>query len=331
MHQRTILKVLLTVWLAAACVSKSDQATDLAVGPGNAVIWGNLEIDFHSPTAEKPLTIFLSMRNQETREIFRYQRFPRNPQTLAVLSVPEGNYLLEKIYVQDSKLGTISFYSENDNPNDVWKFVARRGYLSYMGHIRLRIQIDEERRLTRASILRDFKFDDDYKLLRRYYKASLYRGSENINAFDGKPIAYLGRSGYVSNPQPESRISFRRVDHGSIFVDAIINEQLRVKMVLDTGCTKTLLREELAKALGWTGDVHETISLTFADGSLKQLPTMKLQSLELGNAKVANLRPAICQNCSKNYTANLLCNDFLNHFNVQIDNENSIVILRYNE
>jgi clan AA aspartic protease (TIGR02281 family) len=277
------------------------------------------------------LAIFLNLRNQETNEVFRYERHPKNPQTLTVFSLPAGIYLLEKVYLYNHHFGNINFYHDKGKPGDIWKFIVKPDTLSYMGRISLKIEIDDQRKTAKANMLRDFKFDDDYQLLRRYYNAEIYRNAENINGFDGQPISYLGRSGSAMQSAPENRTTFRRVAQGSIYVNVVINNQQEVEMLLDTGCTKTLLREELARELGWNGKSADSVKIAIADGTVKELPTMKLTSLALGSAKVVNLHPVICTDCAKLYTANLLCNDFLNHFSVEIDNQNSLVILRYNE
>lgn len=94
----------------------------------------------------------------------------------------------------------------------------------------------------------------------------------------------------------------------------VMNDQVTVEMVLDTGCTTTLLTAEQARILGLgaTGRQYTRV----ADGRVVEMGTGRLRSIAVGGATVKNLEVLIGDD--RGAEEGLLGQNFFCHFEMRI-------------
>lgn len=126
-------------------------------------------------------------------------------------------------------------------------------------------------------------------------------------------------------------IGFSR-EAGSMLVDAVLNEQSRVSLVVDTGATLILLKKEIARKLGIDLSKEKAdIELQVADGRKIKAKYVILKSVKIGNAKANNVEAAILVNnvSGVSFKDGLLGMSFLKRFNFKFDySKNRLVLER---
>lgn len=124
----------------------------------------------------------------------------------------------------------------------------------------------------------------------------------------------------LSKDTPQRVVVHFQGKGNAIFVNAILNWKLPVIFHLDTGATHTMIIRQDALALGIDPDSMPTMKGYIADGSIVEFPRMNLSSISVGDAEVNNVEVAIG-------STRLLGMNFLNDFQMNIDNENGQLIL----
>lgn len=120
--------------------------------------------------------------------------------------------------------------------------------------------------------------------------------------------------------------------NGVKLIDVMVNGQFTVKMILDSGCSGTLISIAEAKYLYEKGciteeDILGTAQLQIADGSIVENMVINLRELVIGNQ-------ISCSNVTATVSANaqaplLLGNEVLNRaLTYSVDNVNKVIIFK---
>jgi clan AA aspartic protease (TIGR02281 family) len=117
---------------------------------------------------------------------------------------------------------------------------------------------------------------------------------------------------------------------GHITVNARLNDDVPVSLLLDTGATLVVLSREIGRRLGY--DVETAgmpIKLKMADGSLMQAKYVILQSVRVRDAEVKNVAAAIMVDDNEDtmWQDGILGMSFLKEFNFRVDQEDNKLIL----
>ncbi|MEA3306023.1 MAG: TIGR02281 family clan AA aspartic protease [Candidatus Omnitrophota bacterium] len=105
-----------------------------------------------------------------------------------------------------------------------------------------------------------------------------------------------------------------------VVVDALINDSLPARLIVDTGASIVLISAGTAYRAGIRyGDISAEIDIIMADGSSAKAKPVTLKSLKVGNAEVKNVRAAILENNIAGGTDGLLGMSFLSHFIMSVD------------
>lgn len=99
---------------------------------------------------------------------------------------------------------------------------------------------------------------------------------------------------------------------GSIFVHAVLDRRYPVIFQLDTGATSTMITESDARMLNIPIVPEKSVRGLIADGSIVEMPVVRLASIGVGEAQVENLDVTIGK-------LRLLGMDFLGNFELNID------------
>jgi clan AA aspartic protease (TIGR02281 family) len=105
----------------------------------------------------------------------------------------------------------------------------------------------------------------------------------------------------------------------SIVVDALLNRQLSVPLVLDTGATYTVLTKQTAQDLGITGLERLPKQHFLTAGGKILSPVTTLKSIRVGTAEAQNVEVAI--DVDGHLPMGLLGMTFMRHFKVTMDQE----------
>ncbi len=133
------------------------------------------------------------------------------------------------------------------------------------------------------------------------------------------PAARTGRRGTL-------RIPFER--QGALMrVDARINDRLDVPFFVDTGASGISLPQAAANALGLrVGPDTQRVLIRTANGVIRE-PIVRLDSVQLGGARVEGLRATI----SSSMGIGLLGASFFNNFVYGVDAAEGVITLRENQ
>ena len=107
---------------------------------------------------------------------------------------------------------------------------------------------------------------------------------------------------------------------GAIFVHAVLNRGYPVIFQLDTGATSSMITESDARMLNISIDPSNSVRGLIADGSIIEMPVVRLASIGLGEALVENLDVTIGK-------LRLLGMDFLGNFELNIDAQRGQMVL----
>lgn len=123
--------------------------------------------------------------------------------------------------------------------------------------------------------------------------------------------------------------------NGVKLIDVMVNQKITVKMVLDSGCSTTLISMAEANYLYEKGDItqDDILGITqsqIADGSLMENMVINLRELTIGGK-------IVCTNVTAVVSANtqaplLLGNEILNRVpSYSVDNQNKVLIFNLGE
>lgn len=130
-------------------------------------------------------------------------------------------------------------------------------------------------------------------------------GLENADA------AHSGARG-ASPVQPGRIVIHFEASGGAIRVQGRINRIHPVEFVVDTGATQSMITEDDARMLGTAPESGPRVRGLIADGSVVDLPTVRLASVEIGEARVENIEAVVGR-------MRLLGLDFLGNFEMNVD------------
>jgi predicted aspartyl protease len=175
--------------------------------------------------------------------------------------------------------------------------------------------------------------------------AQLYRWTDEKGethfgqGIESVPERYRGRAsavGSVDSPPAPSGPAAATVTDGvtrirfapgrSIMVTATINGRAPVRLILDTGATRTMISPAALIGLGVSYGDAPRIQFRGVAGSGSAY-LVSLESVEVGGARVAPLRVLSHDSQLGGVAQGLLGQDFLNHFRVIIDNSRGVVEL----
>ena len=146
------------------------------------------------------------------------------------------------------------------------------------------------------------------------------RGEALDQASTGEPSrlqtfeAPAGSSGRRRPPRGELRIPYEPQGN-AIVVYARLNDRVSAPFYVDTGAADVVVPAEVAERAGIVVDA-DTPRETYAtaNGLIRQ-PVVSFDSIELGEARVENVRGSV----SQSLPVGLLGTSFFNHFTLQID------------
>ncbi|MCP4650155.1 MAG: TIGR02281 family clan AA aspartic protease [PVC group bacterium] len=114
----------------------------------------------------------------------------------------------------------------------------------------------------------------------------------------------------------------------SIGVNALINEELRAKLIVDTGATSILLTLEFAEQLNIDLYNAKEIKIKLADGRISKAKAITLDSVKVQDMEVKRVDAVILlEEDTFSYWDGLLGMSFLNNFIFRIDAQNKQLIL----
>ena len=163
-----------------------------------------------------------------------------------------------------------------------------------------------------------------------------YRIKGKLKTMDGKPaesskpVQSSGQSqesqeSLKKRPSPHV-IKTRSVRGGHHVVEVLLNGTVPAELVVDTGATLIILSDRIGKLLG----IHPNsnlpkLEMSTAGGKIKS-PLFVLDSLKIGEAEVFNVEASTNPHMGK--MDGLLGMAFLGEFKMEIDRENSELILK---
>ena len=149
--------------------------------------------------------------------------------------------------------------------------------------------------------------------------------------FDDIPPAYRHNVRIITEPNKIERgavIPFEKTATGLILVDAVLNDQVRARMVFDTGANLVVITEELSKKLNQDLSSRDEVVKLHTNCGEVEGRTLVIDRIELGEARKENVRSVITPN---NYAISgfdgLLGLSFLGDFKVTVDYKNGKIIL----
>ena len=104
-----------------------------------------------------------------------------------------------------------------------------------------------------------------------------------------------------------------------IIVDALLNQRLPVRLVLDTGATYTVLTKQTAHDLGINSLEHLPMQHFLTAGGKILSPVTTLKSIRVGTAEVQDIAVAI--DVDGHLPMGLLGMTFMRHFKITVDQE----------
>ena len=142
----------------------------------------------------------------------------------------------------------------------------------------------------------------------------------------------IRRSPVASEPPSEQdeEISFEVAvipsPSGNYFVDVVLNENVKARLMLDTGASVITLSDKIGKKLGlWNGGTGPEIPFSTA-GGVVWMPLTILEEIHVGDAKTALVEASI--NDQMGEIDGLLGMSFLGDFRVNLDRNKSIMTLK---
>jgi clan AA aspartic protease (TIGR02281 family) len=111
-------------------------------------------------------------------------------------------------------------------------------------------------------------------------------------------------------------------DGMSFYVDAIINEKIHTRLVLDSGATSVVVSNNIANKLGI--DLHSAPAVHFASATSNAVGhEVTLKSIRLDDAKVGDIKAIVYDTTSQDGEEGLLGMSFLSHFKFTMDADHS--------
>ena len=110
-------------------------------------------------------------------------------------------------------------------------------------------------------------------------------------------------------------------------VEAVVNDQLRVPFLIDTGASGVAIPSRYAGRLGIRARGDMPYVETHTANGVVSLPLVPLQSVQLGGARVENLSATL----NPSLEFGLLGGNFLNNFVYSVDTARNVITLAPND
>ncbi|NQU95185.1 MAG: retroviral-like aspartic protease family protein [Candidatus Omnitrophica bacterium] len=125
--------------------------------------------------------------------------------------------------------------------------------------------------------------------------------------------------------QGRMRVHFTNNKFG--VVDVVLNDKIRASLFVDTGASFVSISEKTAGDLKIDLGSLPKIKLILANGSEVEGYSTTLDSVEVGNARIENVKIAIHKMSDSGKVDGLLGMSFLKHFHVKLDSQENCLIL----
>jgi clan AA aspartic protease (TIGR02281 family) len=123
-------------------------------------------------------------------------------------------------------------------------------------------------------------------------------------------------------------ISFERTAEGLILVDAILNDRVKARMILDTGANLVVITEELSKKLNQDISFKDEVIKINTNCGEVEGRSLVIQKIELGQTMKRNVRSVITpDNYAFKGFDGVLGLSFLGEFKVTVDYKNGKILL----
>ncbi|MBN1522721.1 MAG: aspartyl protease family protein, partial [Candidatus Aureabacteria bacterium] len=167
-----------------------------------------------------------------------------------------------------------------------------------------------------------------YELALSYAEKALREGRERLSVElrkELKTISWLCRQRLSLlreiTKAPLSRIKLIRRDK-AYFIAVTLNEKVEAVLHLDTGCSTTLISQDIAEKLSLSGG--KEVSTVLADGTKVKSKSVMLDSIAAGEQKVRNVPVVIMDTTGDG----LLGMSFLRYFIFKIDTQTDELVLQ---
>jgi len=114
----------------------------------------------------------------------------------------------------------------------------------------------------------------------------------------------------------------------SVVVVAIANNNVSGKFTIDTGASMVTLSQAFARRASLTSTNTGKYEIFLADGSKRTVPSVTMDSFQVGNAKVGKLEAVVVPSVPGGGTDGLIGMNFLQHFQMHMDAANGKLTLR---
>jgi clan AA aspartic protease (TIGR02281 family) len=114
-------------------------------------------------------------------------------------------------------------------------------------------------------------------------------------------------------------------------VEALLNNKVKASLLVDSGASHVVISEEIAGRLGIKDlDEKPRIHAILADGSVATSISITLDSVQVGDSRVRNVKTAVAKTPPGPRLDGLLGMTFLRNFHVKMDaKENSLILEKY--
>ena len=108
---------------------------------------------------------------------------------------------------------------------------------------------------------------------------------------------------------------------GGFFVDAVLNDDVKARFLVDTGASNVLISRRLAEKLGFSVDSLPVVQGQVADGRIVRMALGHLNKLRVEDSEIPNLSVSVLlENVPNlNFQDGLLGMSFLRHFNFSVN------------
>jgi len=114
----------------------------------------------------------------------------------------------------------------------------------------------------------------------------------------------------------------------SVIVTAIANNNISGKFILDTGASMVTISQAFAGRASLSTNNTGKFEIFLADGSKKTVPSVSMDSFQIGDAKVGKLEALVVPSGPGGGMDGLVGMNFLQHFQVHLDAANGKLTLR---
>lgn len=204
----------------------------------------------------------------------------------------------------------------------------------------LNARIDKEKNKIKSYYEEERDLSANLARLANRYRSSLQLFKDALT----KRKNYLSEDGFSSNEKyffetmynkmQEMESDFKRdvvlytPEGNHVIVDALINNNISARLMVDTGASIVLISTDVAYRLGIEyGGIDRDMEIMMADGRSAKAKPIILESVKVGDAEVNKVQAAILEKGTIGGEDGLLGMSFLSHFVIQVDSASNKLIL----